>query len=70
MVVFIIMKPYIFLERVDSFYKNKTGYLLRDSWWFFFIRIKNNIFLEGERELVVFIRIKQDIFLEIVGGFY
>jgi len=47
------MKPYIFLERVGSFYKNKIGYLLKNSWWFF-IRIKQNILLEGER----------------VGGFY
>ena len=50
---FVIMKPYIFLERVGSFYKNKIGYLLKNSWWFF-IRIKQNILLEGER----------------VGGFY
>jgi len=25
---------YILRERVGSSYKNKTGYLLRDNWWF------------------------------------
>jgi len=45
-VIFITIKQNIFLERIDSFYKNKIAYLFREI-----------EYLLRERELVVVIKI-------------